>query len=193
MASNINPNNVDGNYPVAGQDNDSQGFRDNFTNLKTNLTFAKSEIDDLQSKAIVKSALTGVSLDNDMDENVIYRAQMQAHGETFLDMGTVSGVVTVSFLDGNFQKMTGDTITPSITLGLSDFPTSGIAGSLRLWVNTTISSYSLVLPASVTLGLSNLEDYDSGSKTITLTGAGDRLYEFITVDGGTNYWIIKLA
>jgi hypothetical protein len=193
MASNINPNNVDGNYPVAGQDNDSQGFRDNFTNLKTNLTFAKSEIDDLQSKAIVKSALTGVSLDNDMDENVIYRAQMQAHGETFLDMGTVSGVVTVSFLDGNFQKMTGDTITPSITLGLADFPTSGIAGSLRLWVNTTISSYSLVLPTSVTLGLSNLEDYDSGSKTITLTGAGDRLYEFITVDGGTNYWIIKLA
>ena len=30
MASNINPNNIDTTYPVAGQDNDSQGFRDNF-------------------------------------------------------------------------------------------------------------------------------------------------------------------
>ena len=35
MASNINPNNIDGTYPVAGQDNDSQGFRTNFTNIKT--------------------------------------------------------------------------------------------------------------------------------------------------------------
>jgi hypothetical protein len=31
MASNINPYNIDGTYPVAGQDNSSQGFRDNFT------------------------------------------------------------------------------------------------------------------------------------------------------------------
>ena len=27
MSSNINPNNIDTTYPVAGQDNDSQGFR----------------------------------------------------------------------------------------------------------------------------------------------------------------------
>ncbi len=26
MASSINPNNIDTTYPVAGQDNDSQGF-----------------------------------------------------------------------------------------------------------------------------------------------------------------------
>jgi hypothetical protein len=43
--SSINPNNINGQYPIAGQDNDSQGFRDNFTNVKNNLTFAKSEIE----------------------------------------------------------------------------------------------------------------------------------------------------
>ena len=43
MASNINSNNVDGTFPIAGQDNDSQGFRDNFTNIKTNFTNAKTE------------------------------------------------------------------------------------------------------------------------------------------------------
>ena len=47
MASNINSNNIDGTYPIAGQDNDSQGFRTNFTNIKNNLAYAKSEIDDL--------------------------------------------------------------------------------------------------------------------------------------------------
>ena len=48
--SNINPNNINGAYPVAGVDNDSQGFRDNFTNIKNNLVFAQAELNDLQSK-----------------------------------------------------------------------------------------------------------------------------------------------
>ena len=63
MASSINSNNIDGTYPIAGQDNDSQGFRDNFTNVKTNFTNAKAEIEDLQSKVVLKSALSGTSLD----------------------------------------------------------------------------------------------------------------------------------
>lgn len=50
MSSNINPNNINGNFPVAGQDNDSQGFRDNFTNILNNFSFAASEISDLQNQ-----------------------------------------------------------------------------------------------------------------------------------------------
>ena len=42
MASNIVPGNIDGEFPVAGIDNDSQGFRDNFTNTSTNFTEAKN-------------------------------------------------------------------------------------------------------------------------------------------------------
>lgn len=58
MASSINTTNIDGTFPVAGQDNSSQGFRDNFTNVKTNLGYAKTEIEDLQTKVVLKSALT---------------------------------------------------------------------------------------------------------------------------------------
>lgn len=49
MASTINPNNINITYPIAGQDNDTQGFRDNFRNIKTNFNTAKLEITDLQS------------------------------------------------------------------------------------------------------------------------------------------------
>ena len=35
MASKIVPGNVDGTYPKAGQDNSSQGFRDNFSAIKS--------------------------------------------------------------------------------------------------------------------------------------------------------------
>ena len=57
MASNINTGNVDATYPKAGQDNDSQGFRDNFNAIKNNLQHAKDEIETLQTgKASTTSA-----------------------------------------------------------------------------------------------------------------------------------------
>ena len=49
MASNINDTGVNSDYPVAGQDNDSQGFRDNFGVIKSNFVSAKSEIESLQN------------------------------------------------------------------------------------------------------------------------------------------------
>ena len=44
MASNIDTTDIDTAYPVAGQDNDSQGFRDNFTLIVDALDEAALEI-----------------------------------------------------------------------------------------------------------------------------------------------------
>jgi len=94
MASNINPQNIDGAYPVAGQDNDSQGFRDNFTNTRTNFSFAAAEITDLQNKAVLKAALDGTVLNNDMGGSILSNAQLQDMSETRVALGTVSGAQT---------------------------------------------------------------------------------------------------
>jgi hypothetical protein len=48
MTSAINPSNINILYPIAGQDNDTQGFRDNFRNIKNNLNAASLEITALQ-------------------------------------------------------------------------------------------------------------------------------------------------
>lgn len=64
MTSQINPNNVNTAYPVAGQDNSTQGFRDNFTNIKLNFTYAANEISALQlivSQADIYFTSGGVS------------------------------------------------------------------------------------------------------------------------------------
>ena len=53
MASLINPNNIDTAYPVAGQDNSTQGFRTNFTNIKQNFEYAEQEINALQNNSAV--------------------------------------------------------------------------------------------------------------------------------------------
>ena len=49
MPSNIDNTSIDATFPVAGQDNDSQGFRNNFNTIKNNFTAAKNEIEDLQT------------------------------------------------------------------------------------------------------------------------------------------------
>jgi hypothetical protein len=48
LTSNINFAAINENFPVAGQDNDTQVFRDNFDTIKTNFSAAKTEIEDLQ-------------------------------------------------------------------------------------------------------------------------------------------------
>ena len=43
---------INGDYPVAGQDNDSQGFRDNFTKIKTELTNAHADLTSLDTNTV---------------------------------------------------------------------------------------------------------------------------------------------
>ena len=100
MASNINPNNIDTTYPIAGQDNDSQGFRDNFTNIKTNFEYAETEIDDLQAKGIFKSALTGTTLDNDMAGGLVENMKTQGFRATRIALGAVTGTATIDYNAG---------------------------------------------------------------------------------------------
>jgi hypothetical protein len=52
MTSAIVYNTITTNYPVAGQDNDSQGFRDNFTAIRAGLSTAKDEITELQTNGV---------------------------------------------------------------------------------------------------------------------------------------------
>ena len=51
MTSAINVSTLDTDFPVAGQDNDSQGFRTNFNTIKTAFQTAASEISSLQTVA----------------------------------------------------------------------------------------------------------------------------------------------
>lgn len=194
MPSNINPTNIDGNYPVAGQDNDSQGFRDNFTNIKNNFQFAKSEVTDLQNKVLLKSPLIGGVLSNDMNYSVLYRPQMKAQALTYRDLGLINGSIAISFLDALVQKIsTGG----PLVISLDDFPATGFYGSLRLWINIQFAvsqtSATITFPNNVTLGVGRLTDYDDETKTKTFNEPGDYLFEFSTVDGAQNFWVIQLV
>lgn len=190
MASNINPAQIDGNFPIAGQDNDTQGFRDNFTNIKTNLTFAKMEIDDLQSKVLLKQPLQGQTLTNDMQNTVLARPQLRSYTKTFRDLSSQFGVLEVNWLDGNVQKIT---LEGNLTIGFTNLPPSGVYASMRLWIRVDDTDYTLTLPNSVVLGTASVPSFNTTTKKLSFAAEGDYLFDFITVDGGAEFWIIKVA
>jgi hypothetical protein len=197
MTSQVNPNNIDGTYPVAGQDNDSQGFRDNFTNIRNNLTYVKAEIEDLQTKAVLKSALLNSTLDNDFVGNAIVNPSFTSWRETYNNIGAASGAVTINFANGNFQKIT---MSGSTTLTFS-WPsnTANQYVSIKLWVSNPNSAYTLTLPTSCTLGDPDTIAGLSGTSPPIITfnaseiaNNTEYLFEFFTVDGGTTIGIKDL-
>ena len=135
MTSSIVTTGIDTAYPVAGQDNDSQGFRDNFTNLKTALDTAKSEITDLEAKAVLKSALSGDSLSNDGAGAVLEDFELKDISETRITKGTVSGTQTFDYSAGPYQTLT---TSGSVTLAFSNFPAAGKVGTLRVEINLQV-------------------------------------------------------
>jgi len=189
MTSQINPNDIDGAYPVAGQDNNSQGFRDNFTNTSTNFQYAADEITDLQNKAVLKAALTGTTLDNDMDSQLLYNFQSQQVSGTLNAFGTTSGSVSLNWTLGSYATLT---TSGSIVLGFANFPASGVNASIVLQITVASTAHTLQLPTAVTIGTSNLQGYVPSTRTITFNKTGTYTFEFSTVDGGTTVTVIDL-
>ena len=180
MTSAINPNDIDGTYPIAGQDNNSQGFRDNFTNTKTNFQYAANEITDLQNKAVLKAALTGTTLDNNMAGSPLSSANISDFSALAAILGTTSGTVTINYVAGHYQTVT---TAASISLAFTNFPAAGNFGIVRVQITVTNTAYTVTLPAAVSVGTSNLQGYSSG--VITFNRVGTYTYDFTTSDGGT--------
>ncbi len=193
MASSINPNNIDTTYPVAGQDNDSQGFRDNFTNIKSNFQFAETEIDDLQAKGIFKSALTGTTLDNDMAGAVIKNAKLQATRDTRVALGSVTGSTAIDYSAGNWYTVT---TSGSITLAFSNIPSAGNQAYITVTVTVANIAHTMTLPSAVGNGASAksvVGIQGISSNVITFAETGTYEFQFHTDDGGTSIFLSELT
>lgn len=192
MSSNINPNNIDGTYPIAGQDNNSQGFRDNFTQTKVNFQYAASEITDLQNNVVLKSALTGGTLNNNMGGALLYDATMQDFAATVVAIALSSTTCTVNYASGHYQTVT---IGSAITVAFTNFPTSGYQGWVILRVTAT-AGQTMTLPAAVGAGVSAasvLGIQGIASNVITFKESGTYEFMFHTVDGGSSIFISELT
>ena len=198
MASLVNPFNINGNYPIAGQDNDSQGFRDNFTNIKNNFIFIKQEVEDMQSKVILKSALSGSSLDNNFLGSQVKNIQTKNLTETVYDWGEVGAAtateIQLDFALGNIHKLNA---TGSIKINsvIKNFPSALQYSRLLFYINIGTVTSTLELPSTLTTDLSGIPGLRTiaSSKLITFTDAGDYIFEFSSVDSGTTVFVRELT
>lgn len=185
MTSYINPNNIDGAYPVAGQDNNSQGFRDNFTNTKTNFQYAADEITDLQNKAVLKQALNGTTLNNDMLGAVLSNAQFQDTSLTRVALGSLSGSVTINYAAGSYQTVSTN---GNISLAFTNWPAAGALGTVavQITVNQTAGvNHTVTFPTAVSVNAVGIQGYNNSTQTISFAVTGVYTFTFSTSDGGS--------
>jgi len=183
MASSIVPGNIDGTYPTAGQDNSSQGFRDNFSAIKNNFTEAKIEIESMQTNK------ANLNATNNFSGNTIQNAVLKDNGETVYAHGSVStGSVTLNHENGHYQTLT---ITANTTFAFINFPT-GALGRIILDITVAPSSTGILTFPSAVIKADNVTGSDGTSDQIT-TGLGRVLFEFVSPDGGTTVLMHQLG
>ena len=189
MASQINPLNIDGNYPVANQDNNSQGFRDNFTNIRVNFQDAAAEITDLQNKAILKAPLVGQALNNDMNDALLLAAQIQDFSATRVVVPETSGTVNINYVSGHYQTIN---TSGGITLAFSNFSPNGSYGYIKLQINITNVAHTVTLPDVTLLGTAGIQGYNSSTRTISFATTGIFEFAFGTFDAGSTITVFDL-
>ncbi len=176
MTSLINFAAINENFPVAGQDNDTQVFRDNFGTIKDNFETAKTEITDLQDNA------ARTDEDNDFLYNVVGSLTLQDAYLRKKDYGSaiVAGTQDISFKQAMYHVVK---VGANTSLSFTEFPTGAVD-----------------LTGLGQIGKATLELYGDGSaRTITFTTTGGTVIKkspgfpgSVTVTSDTNPVIIEV-
>lgn len=125
------------NFPVAGQDNDSQGFRNNFSKIQGAFDTASREITNLQVNSV---SLNGT---NDFGDNVIRGAAFQDSSDVVNDVGyTTATSITIDYRLGSYQQVS---VPPGdYTFNIDNWPPSGKLGTIRVEVTPTTTGTTTI-------------------------------------------------
>ena len=192
MTSQINYGAINTTYPVAGQDNNSQGFRDNFTAISAGLGVAKTEITALQSNTVLTADLaTGTTtVQNNMLGSTIYNALYSQFYGVFFD-GSLLGIsanANIDLTNGPIQKFK---LAGNPTLTFTNWPTTTGQWSV---VRVILSSDGAgVRSVAFSTSLSGTIHYDTnyptlpGSSTLGFTVGGESVTSVAVGLSGSGY------
>lgn len=172
-------NNINVSYPIPGVDNDTQGFRDNFANIKNALSAAASELSDLN---LYTSKLnTGT---NDYTYGAtIFRAPLKSVGFVITVDDDQLADKEISFLTGNYHKLSLGGVR---TLTITDFP-AGLYSTMRLeLLNQTTGTTTVTFDTN-----GNIKKEDNFTLPMTLsTDTGvSHVLDLWSIDGGSTVFV----
>jgi hypothetical protein len=173
MTSQINTNGINPNYPVPGKNNSTQGFRDNFAQIRNQLNTGASEITDLQSKVVVKAALNNIPINNDMGNTLISNASTSGFRATTYNLGNaLVGTVTV---DVNRADVQFGALQGNVVLQFGNWAPTNTQSNVvvRLtFANTDpafVSLPSSCISSNNNFGVTLLENYANVNGTATIS------------------------
>ena len=125
---------IDEAYPVAGVDNDTQGFRDNFNIIKTALTVANAELSDFKNFGVRKDVATTFA------GTAVVDASLETCTSKYLNKGNNEPYIldaVVNFSEGDYQRIVcGD----DINIELDNWPATGRYAELTLQIHSDQSA-----------------------------------------------------
>ena len=116
--STIDDTSIDQTFPVAGQDNNSQGFRDNFSTIKNNFTVTKTHIAEVTTNYARKNAA------NNFSGNEITGALFKQNFTKIHSIGTITSAANLSTTNGNFQYAT---VGGDLTITMTDWTQNNLS------------------------------------------------------------------
>jgi hypothetical protein len=194
MTSQINYNAINASYPIAGQDNDSQGFRDNFSAIQIALTTASNEITNLQ----LYGAQTNKT--NDFNGNKITGAVLAGNSPLadgysgVYNWGTNGNLVsspttsTITITYGNADYIISQANT-STQYNFTNWPGPGKLGKVTLEIQPSVTNTNItfVSGVSTTVRPDNATVYSSNGFTVTTTST--QIWDIWTTDSGANLYV----
>jgi hypothetical protein len=186
----MRPQDIDELFPIAGQDNESAGFRDNFTAIKDSLEYTKDNLDTLSTTTVKKSEANVFDTSASLE-----RVKLVRHSEQVSASGSAIIQATgqeVSYNLGAYHSIVLGNVTGGgsiINIDLKDFPVaaSGEQGRYaKLRLNVVLGSGVTVAKTLTFSNQSGSIRYDgSWPVTLSITSQTQPIaVEFWSYDGG---------
>jgi hypothetical protein len=183
MTSAIVSSTINENFPVAGQDNNSVGFRNNFNYIKTGLATAAGEITTLQANTAKTNA------DNDFNGVKIENAETNLLYGTILTGNQTSDLV-IEVPDAEYFSHTF-TGAGDRTVSFTNWPSGGYSKiKLDLMDGGVARDITFLLPGGSDIFIDDGLTYPFATSG---TAGVHYIFEVWTIDGGNNIFIKYLG
>jgi hypothetical protein len=171
---------IDADFPVAGQDNDSQGFRDNFRIVKDGLATATSEI------TVLEQNTAKLNEDNDFGGSTLIDNAKTNRLQGIVYASTVGGSGDIDYQNGEYHKFT---ITGNSGLSFLNWPGSPseqVYAKIKIELVGGPTAYTVQF---LTSGGDNIQFLGGGQPSVVTEVNRSILIDAWTVDGGTSTFL----
>jgi hypothetical protein len=171
---------IDADFPVAGQDNDSQGFRDNFRIIKDGLATATSEI------TVLEQNTAKLNEDNDFGGSTLIDNVKTNRLQGIVYASTVGGSGDIDYQNGEYHKFTIDGNSSLSFLNWPGSPSEQVYAKIKIELVGGPTAYTVQF---LTSGGDNIQFLGGGQPSVVTEVNRSILIDAWTVDGGTSTFL----